>query len=139
MKIIERTSWLSVCVIASIIAISAWNREKLKDTLIQTYEASSEIERSMFNDMVVQMDIKSSNEYNKGFHDGQNNLGVAMMEGYSRLNYSDGYHAAIWQNAAETISVPSDASLDRAVDDIISGLINSSNASQGTVTTATEE
>ena len=139
MKIIERAGWLSVCVIAIIIAVGSWNREKLKDTLIQTYEASSEIESSMFNDMAAQMDIKSSNEYNRGFHDGQNNLGVAMMEGASRLNYSDGYHAAIWQHAAETVSTPSDATLDRAIDDIVSGLINSSNASQDTLTTATNQ
>jgi len=135
---IERGIWLTVCAACVITTTSLYNTNRTKDTVIDTYNASTSIERAMILDLTNQIQIVSSNEYSRGFEAGRTSTGVAMMEGNSMMNYSDGYHAALWQYVDDTTSIPSDAIVDKAIDDIVNS-ISTHNDVDLSATSATNE
>jgi hypothetical protein len=98
----ERIFWI---VGAGLIAFFAENQMKRVDDLhilLTTHEIESNIQEAQLLDFSQQLDIAIQAEYSKGFEDGKTQAGVALAQGDSLYNYTDGYHAALSQfNSAE--------------------------------------
>ena len=55
------------------------------------------IQDGQISDFNTQLSLVSDTSYSKGFEDGKTQAGVALAQGGSLYNYTDGYHAAISQ------------------------------------------
>ena len=100
-KIQERILW------ALVIALSAFHlldkTDQISDlqTIITTYNMESNIQEAQINDLFQHLDSAKIAEYQKGFENGRTQAGVALAQGGSLYNYTDGYHAAMSQVTEE--------------------------------------
>ena len=56
---------------------------------------------AQINDFSVQLNAARDSSYSKGFEEGRTQAGVALAQGGSLYNYTDGYHAAMSQVSEE--------------------------------------
>ena len=77
------------------------NNDNLR-ALITTYELEGNIQDAQLADFSQQMHVATQAEYSKGFENGRTQAGVALAQGGSLYNYTDGYHAAVSQFADQS-------------------------------------
>ena len=107
MKMTERYLWIAGLILAGFVIQNQSNNNANLQTLLVTYEAESKIQDAQINDFSVQLDAARDSSYSQGFEQGRTQAGVALAQGGSLYNYTDGYHAAMSQ-------VTEDAYLDVA-------------------------
>ena len=105
MKTVERYLWIAGILLAGFVVQGQFNNNANLETLLVTYEVESKIQDAQINDFSVQLNTARDSSYSKGFEDGRTQAGVALAQGGSLYNYTDGYHAAMSQ-------IKEDAALD---------------------------
>jgi len=111
MKIQERYLWIGAVILIAFVANNqASNSDNLR-TLITTYDLESNIQDAQIADFSQQLAQAEQAEYSKGFEDGRTQAGIALVQGGSLYNYTDGYHAAVSQFGEEAALEVSEAIL----------------------------
>ena len=95
MKMTERYLWIAGLILAGFVIQNQSNNNANLQTLLVTYEAESKIQDAQINDFSVQLDAARDSSYSQGFEQGRTQAGVALAQGGSLYNYTDGYHAAM--------------------------------------------
>ena len=79
-----------------IVDTKQWTIDKQK-FLLEIHGHENRLMAAQLQDYQQLMHQNSVEEYRRGYDDGKTDTGIAMMNGGSMLNYSDGYHAALTQ------------------------------------------
>jgi hypothetical protein len=102
MKIQERYLWIGAVILIAFVANNQSSNNDNLRALITTYELEGNIQDAQLADFSQQMDVVTQAEYSKGFENGRTQAGVALAQGGSLYNYTDGYHAAVSQFADQS-------------------------------------
>jgi hypothetical protein len=73
-----------------------WTIDK-QDFLIIAHTQENRLLAAQLSDYSQQIYQTNYEEYRRGYDQGRTDMGIALMEGESMVNYSDGYHAALTQ------------------------------------------
>lgn len=84
-----------------------WTIDKQK-FLLEVHNQENRLLLAQMQDYEQQIYQSNYEEYRRGYDEGRAHVGIAMMEGESMLNYSDGYHAALTQFGDMDLSVVPD-------------------------------
>ena len=102
MKIQERYLWIGAVILIAFVANNQSSNNDNLRALITTYELEGNIQDAQLADFSQQMHVATQAEYSKGFENGRTQAGVALAQGGSLYNYTDGYHAAVSQFADQS-------------------------------------
>ena len=101
MKMTERYLWIAGLILAGFVIQNQSNNNANLQTLLVTYDAESKIQDAQINDFSVQLNAVRDRAHSRGFEEGRTQAGVALAQGGSLYNYTDGYHAAMSQITEE--------------------------------------
>ena len=65
--------------------------------LLETYKVESRIQSAQVLDLTNTLSTMKNLEYQKGFEQGRNQMGIAFLNNKNMYDYADGYHAATSQ------------------------------------------
>ena len=100
-KIQERLLWALVVGLAAFHILGKSHETTNLRTILDTYAMESEIQEAQLNDLSQYIDEGHALEYQRGFEEGRTQAGVALAQGGSLYDYTDGYHAAMSQVSDE--------------------------------------
>lgn len=86
-----------VAIASSLYAYTTYNQNQQLEVLVSICDAESRITQSQVMDLISQLSLARTTEYQRAFEDGRTQMGLSLMEGKSMVNYSDGYHHALTQ------------------------------------------
>ena len=86
-----------VAIASALYAYTTYNQNQQLETLVNISDVESRITQSQVLDLISQLSLARTAEYQRAFEDGRTQMGLSFMEGKSMVNYSDGYHHALTQ------------------------------------------
>ena len=93
----ERLAWISLIVLGVFTIQNQANTNTDLNTLIETYHAETQIQKSAIMDFNNQLHSTRDSSYMRGFEAGKTQAGIALAQGDSLYGYTEGYHAAVSQ------------------------------------------
>lgn len=86
-----------VAIASTLYAYTTHNQNQQLETLVNISDVESRITQSQVLDLISQLSLVRTTEYQRAFEEGRTQMGLSLMEGKSMANYSDGYHHALTQ------------------------------------------
>ena len=86
-----------IAIASALYAYTTYNQNQQLETLASISDVESRVTQSQILDLISQLSLARTAEYQKAFEDGRTQMGLSLMEGKSMANYSDGYHHALTQ------------------------------------------
>ena len=86
-----------VAIASTLYAYTTHNQNQQLETLVNISDVESRITQSQVLDLISQLSLARTTEYQRAFEEGRTQMGLSLMEGKSMANYSDGYHHALTQ------------------------------------------
>ena len=108
MKYSERILWLLVIIVLSLFCDRKMSKIDNLESLLTSYNLNSQIKSDQIIDLMNQMHVSNSNQYNLGYEEGKTYSMIASIKNEDLHDYAEGYHAAIKQIQSKDYASDSD-------------------------------